>query len=304
METSVFRRKIKKKYTTGTPGKVVNADYFYYDTAPGDAKGLAIVCGGYEKCAPDFDINRNTYPYFFIKYTLSGEGTLEINSQTLPLRSGILTGFEPGTAHHYKSDPNNPMEHIFVTFIGNQAANLFRKSTLATKHFIEVANQDKTLDLFNQILQAGHEKPSFSQEICCAYLQILLLEQSSSSIQPITSSAISMETYQKCKKYIDTHFSSVKSPGNVADKCGIDVRYMSTLFKKHCYIPPGQYLTRLKFNKAANLLLTTGLTVKEIAFQVGFEDPYHFSKNFKKFHGYSPRLYRIKHMERTAAQIR
>ena len=62
-----YSDKIKKKYTAGIPGNVTDADYFYYDTAPADHWKLAIVCGGYEKCAPDFDINRNTYPYYFVK---------------------------------------------------------------------------------------------------------------------------------------------------------------------------------------------------------------------------------------------
>jgi len=53
---------------------------------------------------------------------------------------------------------------------------------------------------------------------------------------------------------------------------------------------------RLKLNKAASLLLTSSRPVHEVAAQVGFEDPYHFSRNFKKFHGLSPRNYRLAHI--------
>jgi len=125
-----YRKKIKKKYTGGIPGNVYNADYFYYDTAPSEFQKLALVCGGYEECAPDFDVNRNNYPYYFVKLTLKGKGTLRINDQILSLRPGILTGFEPGTPHHYTTDPSDPMEHIFITFTGSQAGELFQKSTL------------------------------------------------------------------------------------------------------------------------------------------------------------------------------
>ncbi len=288
--------KIRKMYTTEFPGHVADADYFYYDTAPGDHKELAIVCGGYEKCAPDFDINRSNYPYYFIKYTVKGKGTLQIGSQTFPLKPGILTGFKPGTAHRYKADPENPMEHIFITFAGDESGNLLEKSTLAARHFIETAHPDKTLGLFNKILHTGHEKPEFSQEICCAYLRVILLEQAASLIHSNAYFSISAKTHQDCKKYIDAHFSSIKSPRQVADKCGIDVRYLSALFKRYSHVSPSQYLMGLKLNKAANLLLTTDLAIKNVAFQVGFEDPYHFSKNFKKFHGRSPNNYRRDHM--------
>ena len=91
---------------------------------------------------------------------------------------------------------------------------------------------------------------------------------------------------------MDTHFSHIESPGQVAEACDIDVRYMAALFKKHCHITPNKYIMGLKLNKAANLLLTTYDKIKDIAEQVGFSDPYHFSKNFKQFHGRSPNHYR------------
>ena len=287
---------IKKKYASGKPGHVLDAAYFYYDTAPKDHKDLAIVCGGYEKCAPDFDINRNKYPYYFVKYTVKGRGTLNINTRTLPLRPGILTGFGPGTPHHYKADPKNPMEHIFITFLGEECPNLFQKSMLSDEHYIFIKDPDETFSLFNKILRTGLEKNDYSQDICCACLRILLLEQASFLARKSGNYPISRGTYQQCKKYIDASFSSIKSPGEVADHCNIDVRYLSVLFKRYCHISPSRYLMRLKLNNAVNLLLTTDLSIKEIAAKVGFEDPYHFSKNFKLMHGDSPHHYRQDHM--------
>ena len=287
---------INRKYTSGMPGNVMDAEYFYYDTAPDYNHDLAIICGGYEKCAPDFDINRSNYPYYFVKYTIRGKGTLDINAQTIQLRPGILTGFESGTAHHYKADPIDPMEHIFITFVGRRATELFTKSTLRQKHFIETADANSMQKLCHKILDIGLQKPPFSQEICCHYLCILLIEMAVSCANSTTQLSLSMRTYQKCKAYIDAHFSWIQTPGEVAEQCDIDVRYMASLFKKHCHTSPSQYIMALKLNKAANLLLTTDDKIKEIAEQVGFLDPYHFSKNFKQFHGKSPNHYRKQHM--------
>ncbi len=287
---------IKKKYTTGQPGRVSDAVYFYYDTAPDYNDQLAIVCGGFEKCAPDFDIDRSNYPYFFIKYTIKGSGTLEIGSRTHTLRPGSLSGFEPATPHHYQADPNNPMEHIFVTFLGNDAGDLFEKSKLAERHVIDVSDPEEIHRVFQKILQIGLDKPVFSQEICCLNLRMILLELASEFSRSQSHNPLSKITYHKCREYIDGHFTEIKTPREVAEHCCIDVRYMSALFKKYCHIPPSQYLMRLKLNKAANLLLNTEATIKEIAFRIGFDDPYHFSKNFKEFHGRSPQLYREQHM--------
>ncbi len=301
MKNNTYRKKIKKKYTAGIPGHVLDADYFYYDTAPYEHQELAIVCGGYEKCASDFDINRNNYPYCFIKYTVKGKGMLEIKNKILPLKPGVLTGFESGTAHHYKADPKDPMEHIFITFVGNRAGSLFRKSALAKRHCLEAANPEDVLKICRRILDTGLQKPAFSQEICCSYLRILLLERAVSvpNISPHVS--ISMSTYRKCKRYIDSNFSSILNPSEVAEQCGINVRYLASLFKRYGLLSPSQYIQRLKLNKAANLLLTTDLKIKEIAEQVGYFDPYHFSKNFKHFHGRWPNHYRLEHMRNEIA---
>ncbi|HOK95587.1 MAG TPA: AraC family transcriptional regulator [Anaerohalosphaeraceae bacterium] len=291
--------RIKEKYVSGKPGRVLEATYFYYDTAPTYNKDLAIVCGGYEKCAPDFDINRSNYPYCFVKYTVGGRGILDINGQHLPLRAGTLTGFQPGTAHRYTADPADPMEHIFVTFVGRQAHQLFHKSMLGRRHFINDADGQPMLKTVQKILQTGLQKPPFSQEICCHYLCILMLDWAVSCANVVTQLSQSMRTYQQCKTYIDMHFSALRSAGQAAEDCQIDVRYMAALFKKYCHIPPSRYIMGLKLNKAANLLLTTDLKIRQIAEHVGFDDPYHFTKNFKQFHGRSPKRYRQEHMHQT-----
>ncbi len=51
------------------------------------------------------------------------------------------------------------------------------------------------------------------------------------------------------------------------------------------------FLTRLKMNYAAELLMKKHLSVKEAANAVSFFDPYHFSRVFKKIHGISPSKY-------------
>lgn len=90
------KKLIKKEYTEGIPGHVLDEEYFYYETAPDYNKELAIVCGGYEKCAPDFKIKRANYPYYFIKYTTTGKGTLKISRCEHRLERGTLSGFSPG----------------------------------------------------------------------------------------------------------------------------------------------------------------------------------------------------------------
>jgi AraC-like DNA-binding protein len=55
---------------------------------------------------------------------------------------------------------------------------------------------------------------------------------------------------------------------------------------------PGEYVQRMRIQKAQQLLIGTDLTVEEVGRQVGHADPFHFSRIFKKRCGASPKLYR------------
>ncbi len=287
--------RIKKEYARTAPGHVLEAKYFYYETEPDHSKELAIIYGGYEKCAPDFEVKRKTYPWYVIEYPIKGNCSLKINSRTHLLQNGVLAGFAPGSFHHYKCDPASPMEHIFIAFTGTEAQNLFYISNLSSIGAIGIYDAERASHLIEAIMQNGFEKSEYSQQLSSCYLRTLLLEQACNTISPGQQGSKSISTYRKCRRYIDNNFSTIFSPQQVADSCGINVRYMSRLFKRYHNITPHKHIMRLKLNKAATLLLTSSLSVKEIASLVGFDDPYHFSRNFKRFHGRSPHHYRIMH---------
>ncbi|MCI0498166.1 MAG: AraC family transcriptional regulator [Planctomycetales bacterium] len=286
------KKSIDKNPHLALEGHVSESKYFFFDTDPRKKQKLAIVFGGFEKCAPDFEIKRKTYPYYVIEVPTGGRCRLEIGTRRYELKKGSLGGLVPGVPHHYKCDKSSPMEHIFVAFTGSDAPLLFEKSSLQNGHVAALSKPADVFYLAEAILKKGLEKTELSHHLCCVYLRALLMEQGSGMDLTGRSDTLAMASYRKCRKYIDEHFSSLFSPLEVAQACSVNIRYLSRLFKKYGESTPHEYIMRLKLNKAGSLLLTTALSVREVGYLVGFEDPYHFSRNFKKFHGLSPRQYR------------
>ena len=276
-------------------GSVLQAEYFFFETELKCKEDLAVVFGGHERCASDFDIQRKSYPYYVIEIPIKGECDLQIGKKKHVLKKGTIGGFAPGTAHRYKCNTQTPMEHFFITFLGTKAKKLFEMSTLASKGVIEIPNPHETIFLAETILKKGLEKTDHSPIICNNYLRIMLLELVHKIVESGNTS-LSLVTYKSCKKYIEDNFSWLLYPRDVADEFGITVRHMSRLFKQYSQVPPHEYIMRLKMNKASVLLLTSSMTVMRIATIVGFEDQYHFSRNFKKFYGSSPKKYRNSHL--------
>lgn len=77
-----------------------------------------------------------------------------------------------------------------------------------------------------------------------------------------------------------------------AAMCDTDRSYFYKLFKAWSGVSPHEYRIRLRMAVAASKLQGTTSPIKDIAIELGFEDPYYFSRLFKQHFGLSPRHYR------------
>jgi YesN/AraC family two-component response regulator len=96
----------------------------------------------------------------------------------------------------------------------------------------------------------------------------------------------------KAKKFIEEHHAEDLSLGQVAQAVHTSIFYFCKLFKKVTAINFTEYLSRVRTEKAKNLLLNPNLRVSEIAYEVGFQSLTHFNRVFKKIVGESPTEYR------------
>jgi AraC family L-rhamnose operon transcriptional activator RhaR len=78
----------------------------------------------------------------------------------------------------------------------------------------------------------------------------------------------------------------------LADCVHISAAYLVRLFTLELGVPPIAYLTRLRAERAAALLIETGASVGEIGRMVGWDDPSYAGRRFTSVFGVSPRAYR------------
>ena len=82
---------------------------------------------------------------------------------------------------------------------------------------------------------------------------------------------------------------------DVADYLHISRSHLYGLFKKHLGTTPQAFLTSAKIINARELLTVTDIPVSNVAFSCGYQNPFAFSRAFKKETGMTPREYREKY---------
>ena len=281
---------IKKEYASDSPGHVEDAKYFYFNSEYSDKNSIKILCGGYEKCASDFRVVRDRFPFYAMIFTVNGKGYYDCLGQRNNLQYGAMSFVEPNIPYILEADCQTPMEHYFVICTGKGVKNLFEKGGVNTTTLTVRKPQLISL-LFEDLLQAGFNKAPYCYEICEKYITSIILSQAEHNPINITQSS-SYQSFLRCKRYADSNLTRLKSAAQLADECCLDMRYIARLFRKYEHMRPYDYLMRLKIDKAINLLLASNLNIKQIALMSGFDDPYHFSRIFKKRFNLSPSQYR------------
>ncbi len=100
---------------------------------------------------------------------------------------------------------------------------------------------------------------------------------------------------RRMQEYARTHLERPISVDDLARAGGCSTAGVHRQFQSFEAMPPGRWLARLRAQRSAFLLRTTTLAVRDVGGQVGFEDPFHFSRFFKREMGESPRRYRSGH---------
>ena len=120
----------------------------------------------------------------------------------------------------------------------------------------------------------------------CTYVMSEMKMSSSSSIA------------YKVMNYLEHHYTEDISLDSIASVLYLNKNYIAHVFKDETGYSPMYYVISLRMGKAKALLMESNESVSDIAVKCGYSDFTYFSKQFKKFTGYSPRNFRALETEK------
>jgi len=271
--------------------QVREARRFYLDLAPSRDTTLAVVCGGYESCAPDYAIRRSTFPYYSIEFVAHGKGSLQLGDQAYSLSPGTVFSYGPNIAQNIATDPSDPLGKYFVDFAGRKALDLLKRYGLPPASFARVHAPGEIQGILDALIRDGQKGSGHAAALCAALLEYLVIKLADSLMPWEAEQTQAFATYQRCRRHIAECFDRLKSLEQIARECHVDRAYLCRLFRRYDHETPYRFLTRLKMNLAAELLHKPDAMVKQVSAELGFEDPFHFSRTFKSIFRVSPQAF-------------
>lgn len=234
---------------------------------------------------PGYRISRARSSISVFEQVIQGRGYLEIGGTRYALEAGDVYVVPKGSTHCYGSDPKDPYEKLWFNVMGPLPLKLLETYNLEGVFVFKSVNMES---LFRYWRRAILEDPSRSQaQAALAIHDIVQTLAAKTSLTPKHSpEALTL------KRYIDQRADRKISVAELAELIHLSVSQTIRIFKREWGVTPRQYHLTRKLDRAAILLRNTMKPVKEIAYDLNFNDEYYFSNLFKRHTKLSPTAYR------------
>ena len=232
---------------------------------------------------------------YILIYCISGKGIIEMANRRFLLIPNTFFIIPSGASHCYYALDSDPWTIYWIHFRGSIADVFYKKLPRESRNNVcKIQIDNRRILLFENIydmLEKGYNKDHIE------YINIVLYHLLSSFVFPdsftkIGKPEITNDLIQKAIDYVVEHIDENLEVNTIARKFNCSSSHFLELFKKKTGFSPIQYFNNLKIQRACQYLSFTNLSIKEICFSLGHNDPLYFSRLFKKFIGISPKMYR------------
>jgi AraC-like DNA-binding protein len=242
---------------------------------------------GHPKLFTSVAVGRTLAEYQII-YITKGRGVFEASKQTHVIVPGSIMVVFPGVPHFYKPEYEVGWTEYWVGFKGPHADALCQQGFLSPKKpLYEVGLQNSLLAIYEQIFELVQSQQPLYQ-IRASSLVLTLIAEILSHERKAVQYTHSEQLVEKAKFVMEENIYSDINLNGVGDMLGVSTSHLNAVFKSYTAMTPYQYFISIKIRKAKELLEREDFAIKEVAFRLGFDDPYYFSRLFKKKTGITP----------------
>lgn len=242
---------------------------------------------------------RTIHDFELLLFPYGTKSAYVLEDQEIPLDEPAFIVTRPGEQHSYRYDPAQPSRHLFVHFSFEHTETLIPPLRILTRGGPPVirTNDELLAGMMKQVLLIAYRHPK-QIRLRGGLMLMSLLEELESLVEGTPPSSAE-ETFPpqivKALDYIDKHLASPLSIDELAAKVGWTHEHLSRSFVRYTGRSPRETIIHRKIERASQLLLQDDLSVKEIAYSLGYADENYFYRVFKQVKGITALAYRSKY---------
>lgn len=283
----------------------------YLAVTPVDLEwGLAVNSVGRQEIAPGAAYPPSNHPtrYLFstgkgrilseyqLLYITDGRGTFSCDTlgrdKKIPVAAGNMILLFPGEWHNYKPLEDIGWTEYWIGFNGPVMENLVKKGFFSrTRPLLDVSFHDELAEMYARAIEIAENQQSGFQQALSGTVSSLLgmayyYDRNESFLESNADKMIA-----RAKLLISEQLFSI-DPKKLADELCVSYSSFRRTFKEYTGFSPAKYILHVKINQAKELLTNSSAEIKEIAYNLGFENTDYFFTVFHRLTGQTPLTYR------------
>lgn len=234
-------------------------------------------------------------PQYILLYCVDGAGYISIRGKEIAITPNSWFIVPKNVPHHYRSSLQSPWSIYWVHFIGEHADLLYeRYYEQMAEATGNIPYDEKRIHEFNEIYNLV-ENSFDARETEIANIKLLNLIASFIFQREINPALHESNVITDSVNFMKNNLHLNITLDELAERQHLSTSHYCRLFIAKTGSSPHQYFNQLKIWKSCQYLYFSDRNIKEICNELGFEDPYYFSRLFKKVMGISPVNYKNQH---------
>jgi AraC-like DNA-binding protein len=261
--------------------------------------------GYYPDAKYHYRVREEGAPENILIYCEKGKGWITCGNERVELVGNSFFIIPANQQHAYGADTRMPWSIYWLHFKGERVGMF--DSIIGKLLHLETSDHSRIaerLQLFEEIyrnLEMGYS-PENLEYISFCFMHLLASLKYIPQYREIKKIK-EKDIVQRSILFMKENLEQKIMLEDIAEAVGYSSSRFNTLFLQRTSISPMEYYNQLRIQRACSYLQFSDLKIKEIAFRLGYYDPFHFSKAFHKEMGITPKEYRRRYQDKNIEEI-
>lgn len=239
-------------------------------------------------------LERTDGPLLLFQYTLSGEGVYESGNRTHRVTAGqaFLAEIPGPHRYYYHPEAKTPWDFLFLLFRPDLILPHWRKFLRDAGEVPHVPADCAPIRILRMIVADASAGRITDPLIASSCVYQFMTELARLPVTTLRNRDNWPENVRRAVEFIERNYSRMISIDQLSDYVSLSKYHLIRRFSASTGLTPGAYLTRVRIEKAMELLRGTDLSIEAIAERIGYSSGSYFIKAFRGLTGLTPGEFR------------